>query len=219
MPTVSELQQQLPLDSRIKPWPSVGLTDAYLIAKEIVIAAGYSDEIRWQESVRLEDVTESDFLAEHGYVALCSGMRQAVVRRKFPGIAEAFEQWPSAQFVVAHADACRERALAQFNHRGKIGAMIAAATIVVSEGFSRLKPLIAENALAQLRRFPYIGPVTVYHLAKNLGASVAKPDRHLVRIAEATGYDDVQTLCMRLSEECGDPVPVVDIVLWRFATL
>ena len=48
---------------------------------------------------------------------------------------------------------------------------------------------------------------------------VAKPDRHLVRIAEGVGYDSPQQLCDVVSEIVGDPVSVVDIVTWRYATL
>ena len=47
----------------------------------------------------------------------------------------------------------------------------------------------------------------------------AKPDRHLVRIAGALGARSVDHLCRPLAEFSGDPVSVVDLVLWRFATL
>ena len=36
----------------------------YMDAKEVVVAAGFADEIDWQEGVTLEDVTESMFLRE-----------------------------------------------------------------------------------------------------------------------------------------------------------
>jgi hypothetical protein len=70
-----------------------------------------------------------------------------------------------------------------------------------------------------LRSLPYIGPVTWRHLAKNLGAPVAKADRHLVRLAAATGRRDVDGMCAEISDWVGEPVAVVDIVLWRWAVL
>ena len=90
---------------------------------------------------------------------------------------------------------------------------------VANTGFEALKIRIANNPLEVLQEYPYIGPVTSYHLAKNLGFSLAKPDRHLNRIAQTIGYSDVQSLCNDISSESGDSIPVVDIVLWRYATL
>ena len=70
-----------------------------------------------------------------------------------------------------------------------------------------------------LKSLPYIGPVTCYHLAKNIGLQVAKPDRHLTRLANHTGYNDVQLFCEDISRQTGDSIPAVDIVLWRFASI
>ena len=66
-----------------------------------------------------------------------------------------------------------------------------------------------------LRALPYIGPVTWRHLAKNLGARVAKADRHLVRPAAATDRPNVDTLCDEIPGWLGKPVAVVDVVLRR----
>jgi len=195
------------------------LRSAYATAKRAVIEAGYGPEIDWQRSLNFKDVTESDLLREHAWVVLSCGMRESVVRRKFPAISGCFENWESAEMIATRACLCRQRALAHFNHPGKIDAMIRAAETIASEGFGRLKALIARSPLRELRRLGYIGPVTVYHLAKNLGLPVCKPDRHLVRLAEAVGRGDVQALCADVSDQSGDPIPVVDIVLWRFATL
>jgi hypothetical protein len=44
-------------------------------------------------------------------------------------------------------------------------------------------------------------------------------DRHLTRLASHAGYNDVQLFYRDISSQTGDSVPVVDIVLWRFATI
>lgn len=67
--------------------------------------------------------------------------------------------------------------------------------------------------------FPYIGPITYFHLAKNIGVHVAKPDRHLSRLVKELNISSVQTLCSYIGERTGDTIPVVDIVLWRYATI
>jgi hypothetical protein len=75
---------------------------------------------------------------------------------------------------------------------------------------------IKADALSILETLPFIGSITKFHLAKNLGLEVAKPDRHLVRLADRFGYKDVQTMCRDIFEFCGDKIAVADLVLWRF---
>ncbi|ALA59352.1 hypothetical protein NITMOv2_2947 [Nitrospira moscoviensis] len=70
-----------------------------------------------------------------------------------------------------------------------------------------------------LQTLPYIGSITAFHLAKNLGLPVVKPDRHLQRIATVAGFSSPQELCQLISDHLGEPVQVVDVVLWRYATL
>jgi hypothetical protein len=74
--------------------------------------------------------------------------------------------------------------------------------------------LAAADKLAFLEALPWIGGITKYHLAKNFGADVAKPDVHLQRLADREGCT-VQALCERLASEQGLRVAAVDTVLWR----
>ena len=195
------------------------LASAYVKAKTKVLAAGYGDEIIWQRNLRGEDVTEHGFLKECAWVILSSGMRESVVRKKFPDISEAFFNWSSAEEIVWHHERCVSSALVFFRHERKIEAIAQCARIVHAKGFGTLREELALNPIAVLQKFPYMGPATSYHAAKNIGFSVAKPDRHLCRIAELSGYQDPSDLCKALAEYIGDPIAVVDVVLWRFATL
>ncbi|WCT74545.1 hypothetical protein PQ455_04755 [Sphingomonas naphthae] len=61
---------------------------------------------------------------------------------------------------------------------------------------------------------PFIGEITRYHLAKDLGLDVAKPDIHLARLARAEGVT-AQELCLRHAHEAGCRVSTVDTILWR----
>ena len=67
------------------------------------------------------------------------------------------------------------------------------------------------------KKLPYIGPVTRYHAARNLGLDVAKPDRLMERIAKKT-REKVQPLCERLAKASGDRVGTVDAVFWYAAS-
>ncbi len=195
------------------------IVENYCFIKNIIIAAGYKDEITWQENIKLDDISESDFLRESAWVVLSSGMRESVVRNKFRDLSRIFYNWESANKIVIHSFACKLEALTVFNHQPKVDAIVSIASIVDSYGFSRYKSLIQEDSMENLMMLPFIGPATAFHLAKNIGIDVVKPDRHLVRYAQASGYETPRDMCAAISDITGDRLSVVDLVLWRFATI
>ncbi len=195
------------------------IISAYQNAKETVIRAGFRNEISWQESVNFADVTEPDFLREHAWVTLSAGMRERVIRNLFQAISSSFCDFKSAGIIMENESRCRYLALKHFNNPRKIDAIVLMAQKISYMGFNNFKESLYLDPLEMLRSLPYIGPVTCYHLAKNIGLQVAKPDRHLTRLANHAGYNDVQLFCEDISLKTGDSVPVVDIVLWRFASI
>jgi len=110
-------------------------------------------------------------------------------------------------------------ALAVFASPRKIDAILEIVAHVHARGFRQVKTDISVKGVDYLRQLPFMGPATSFHLAKNLGLDVVKPDRHLVRIAEATGHSTPDELCQEIAREVGDRVAVVDLVLWRYANL
>lgn len=199
--------------------PTEKLVSAYLKAKLNILTSGYASEIIWQRTLRIEELTETDFLRECAWVILSSGMRESVVRRKFFNISEAFLNWDSAKKIVTHRDQCIRSALTHFQSEKKINAIAQCAHILFVKGFEAIRDEITRDPITALQQFPYIGPTTSYHVAKNIGLPFAKPDRHLCRLAMLSGYDRPSDLCIAIAKYIGDPVPVVDMVLWRFATL
>jgi hypothetical protein len=77
------------------------------------------------------------------------------------------------------------------------------------------------NLLVAPGELGYIGPSTRYHLARNIGADVAKPDRYMLTRAREIGYPEtnagVQSLARRISKLTGERVGVIDVVFWRDA--
>ncbi|MFB3921989.1 MAG: hypothetical protein ACE145_09715 [Terriglobia bacterium] len=198
--------------------PIPTLASAYIKAKLNVLASGYGSEIVWQKGVRIEALTETDLLRECAWVILSAGMREAVVRKKFPYVGQAFCDWTSAREIVRNRDQCIRSALVYFRNERKMEAIACTAQIISTKGFTALREEISNDPLVALQQFPYIGPVTSYHMAKNIGLAYAKPDRHLCRLATLAGYERAADLCSAISDYIGDPVSVVDIVLWRYAT-
>ncbi len=198
---------------------SAALLDVYLSAKEAVVARGFAWEIDWQAERRLDRIGESEFLRESAWTVLSTGFREAVVRRLFGPICEAFLGMRSAAAIQANRARCRRDALKVFNNSRKVTAILEIASIVEDMGFERVRRQIELDGVRFLQTLPYIGSITAFHLAKNLGLPVVKPDRHLRRIAAAAGFSSPLELCQLISDQLGEPLQVVDIVLWRYATL
>jgi hypothetical protein len=98
-----------------------------------------------------------------------------------------------------------------FKHPGKAGAIDA---IWREREDLHRQYLDAEDKVEFCGRLPWIGGITKYHLAKNFGAQLAKPDVHLQRLADLHG-ETAQGLCERLAQASGYKVATVDLILWR----
>jgi hypothetical protein len=174
--------------------------DTYLAVKEKIINAGYANEIEWAENLKLCDNAD-DFFCQYMWVILNSGMKNQVARSIEEKIYQAWEAQQKAGYV--------------FGHKGK-----AAAIEQVKEyrGFYFSEYLRAENKIEFLKTLPWIGDITKYHLAKNLGHDCCKPDRHLMRIARASETTPDE-LCKSLSASTGDKIATIDSILWRAGNL
>jgi hypothetical protein len=176
----------------------------------------YRLELEWQRTVKLDDFTETDLLREAAWVVLCSGFRETIIRRIFGHISLCFCDWESAEAIVSAAPLCKATARASFRNVAKLDAIVQIASLINVTGFFEFKAIVLRNPIEELQRLPFIGPTTSWHLAKNLGMDVAKPDRHLVRVASELGFADAQDICLAISNSVGEPLKVVDLILWRY---
>lgn len=166
-------------------------------AKEYCISKGYEWEINSKRDISFENIKSEDFLWKYIFVVISSGMKNQVAEKIFNKFRNTLN-------------------LNDIGHEGKRKA-IATAMEKYSDWFSELQK--SEDKLTFLDTLPFIGKITKYHLARNLGIDVAKPDRHLVRLAKRFGYDDVQKMCKEISDKTGERIGVVDEILWRYSNL
>lgn len=154
------------------------------------------EDLDWAEAIQPPGDAD-EFARNVLFVIANSGMKAAVAARIFARCMEALHRGLDAGAV--------------FGHAGKAAAMskVWAQRQVLFEGYQA-----AVDKMQFLRALPFIGPITVLHLAKNFGVSVAKPDLHLVRLAQRDG-STVQQLCERLALETGYKVATIDTILWR----
>jgi hypothetical protein len=159
--------------------------------------AGFADEdIEWSENAGPPDDAE-DFALEAIFVICNSGMKNTVARRIFEKVKAALQVGQSARTV--------------FGHSGKVGAID---RVWAERDQLFVAYTAATDKVAFCETIPWIGGITKYHLAKNFGAQVAKPDVHLQRLADLHGVS-AQALCERLAKATGYKVATVDLLLWR----
>lgn len=154
------------------------------------------DDIEWAESRSLP-ASAVDFAEEVIFVICNSGMKHTVAVGIY-------------QRVIGQIRA-GEPVSNVFRHAGK-----AAAIETIWAGRENLFAgyIAAEDKVSFARSIPWIGSITAYHVVKNFGAQVAKPDVHLQRLADREGCT-AQQLCERLSAETAYKVATVDTILWR----
>lgn len=193
------------------------LVKAYLTAKRHVVDGGFDHEVAWQFQTAWAPINPGLFVREAAWVVLSAGMSEAVVRRVFPALEDVCHGFDPER-IAANQTTVRARCLGVFAHERKIDAILHIARTARALGDARLVQAL-QDPEPFLRSLPYIGPVTWRHLAKNIGMPVAKADRHMVRFAAAAGRESVDRLCAEISEWLGEPVAVVDVVLWRWSVL
>jgi len=164
---------------------------------EALRAAGWADDdIKWSENVKPPTDPEA-FAKEVIWVLCCSGMRFTVARLIEGRVLAAIKAGVPVNSV--------------FGHPGKAQAM---QNIWDNRHAWFWRYEDAKDKVAFFETLPWIGKITKYHLAKNFGIDVAKPDVHLERLAKREGVT-CQELCERLARESGHKVRTVDLVLWR----
>ncbi len=195
------------------------LAKVYFIVKNYVIQKGFADEIDWQEHVDITNLNSQTFLKEYSWVVLATGLSDKVVSKIFPKINIILKSWSNLEYIACNYSFLEEALLKVFNNKLKIKAILNTSLIVYSSGFENIKIQIQKKGLLYLKTFKFIGDATCYHLAKNIGLSFAKPDRHLIRITNRIGFDSPNALCKLISDYVSEKIQVVDLVLWRYATL
>lgn len=173
----------------------------YAELRSAVAEAGYASEIDWAQSVKAP-ATAEDFVGEVIWVILCSGMKEQVARIIQERVWAAINSGKPVKGNVL----------------GKSGK--AAAIDTIWRGRERFFRAFqqANNKVDFARSIPWIGDITKWHLAKNLGVDCAKPDVHLERVA-AHYRTTTAALCSALATASGDRVATVDLVIWRSCNL
>jgi 3-methyladenine DNA glycosylase Tag len=175
----------------------------------------YPSELEWAEGTGKETfkkLTARSFLADYCWVIYASGFEVSTIEAVFPQLERAFKDFELDRLARMRSLA---PVLAVFNNERKANCFLKGSKEIAEEGFPNFKKRLKAQGICVLEALPGIGPVTKYHLAKNIGlVDEAKPDIWLVRAAEACNTT-VNELVAFLSEQYRMSRHVVDVVLWR----
>lgn len=170
---------------------------------------------QWR-SERPEDRTDRDLLAEYGWVVVSCGMTAHVTSKLWPRLGAAFREWDPARVAASPVDV-RIEALGVLKHPRKIDAILDMAESLAREPgqMARLAARPVSEVLAWLQTLPWVGPTSRYHLARNLGWQVVVQTGPVPRLAaflEMTADE----LVAATAAEVGEPLRLVDLVLWNW---
>lgn len=162
----------------------------------VLRARGYGETITWSENV-IPPADARAFAREAIYVICNSGMNFKTANGIYWRCVRALRRGQSSS--------------EEFGHKGKTKAIdhIWRHRQILFAGFR-----IAENKVAYCHTLPFIGQITKYHLAKNLGVDTIKPDVHLMRLAVRERGSAI-ALCERLAFLTGYKLSTIDSILWR----
>ncbi len=179
----------------------MNILEYYQEAKGYVLTHGHKDEVDCCKNREpVEYCTAATFFFEYVYVVLNAGMKEQIARK----IYEKF---------------CKDLDPNVIGHVGKRTAIRAALEnytnwfeVIKSAGNDEMK-------IERLKDLPWIGDITKYHLARNIGIDCVKPDRHLLRLAEQFNFSSPLYMCLEIQKQTGARLGVIDVVLWRYCNL
>jgi hypothetical protein len=227
---------------RIEEWidlhPPVDSIDAYFLHSLLMCEDCYPDTLSHYRTLRLNaasaySVEPSFFLREYVWIVFASGFNTRILSERIDELLACYHdvmldmtddqidgdfewRWKRVEKVIANRrkhdsirDVVKLMAQAWREKDGRGGWWLA-----FFERIRRFKDGLPEPNWEGIEALPGIGPITKYHVARNVGFDVIKPDRHLVRLAERFEFDSPELMCSYLSGLYDERIGVVDLVLF-----
>lgn len=219
-----EIHKDIKLDNKFH----LSLTDNYLdfFSKALEFTKEYySEDMNRISSTIFSEITPEHFFREYIWCVYTSGFNAKIVSKLFPALLEVYSPLEGV-FARGKTDVnagdLRVQALAIVNNVRKVQSIIDTAfqggSEIKTSGWVLYRDLKLSSP-EKLEKLAYIGPITRYHLARNIGLlNHVKPDLHLVRMAKNWNFDNPISLCKSIQKEFDLPLGIIDLVLWYAAS-
>jgi hypothetical protein len=177
-------------------------------ARRFLIDSGYEPEIDYVQGRFFKDIDVVSLCWETTFVILASsGLKEQIVRKNFERFRDTFVRDGEDEFATIANKRQREAIRHIWENPGVI--------------LRTLRDLPGDiERIEYLDTLPQIGPISRYHLARNLGIDCIKPDIWLKRLAEAFDYSSPDEMCRDIQQSRPEfRVGTIDVILWRYCNL
>lgn len=182
----------------------------------------YSDEIIRIWSTNFSEISEEKFFHEYIWSVHTTGFSAKAVSKFFPRLIEAYKINDLRSLATESDDETLSRVLKVCNNKQKTLAVKKTSQIILksvdSIGWDEYRNA-SLNSPESLTKLPYVGKITCFHLARNIGLlDYVKPDLHLIRMCNHWGFINCTEMCQSMSHNEGMPLGIVDLILWYAAS-
>lgn len=183
---------------------------------EAFVTKNFPEDIEWSRkalSLANSVITKQHFYGEYVFGVFVAGFRYSVVKSKMEDIRRAYFDF-KPDIVEENAYWVKDDMMKILANERKIDATIKGAKMINKIDNWRDFLDEARSNIYKLEELPYVGPVTKYQIARNIGINIIKPDIHLVRLANCYKMD-VFDMCRKIADETGRSLHMVDTIIWR----
>lgn len=186
----------------------------------------YLKELNNYISLDFNKVSPDHFFSEYVWVVHATGFSAKAVGKMMPKLSSAYGSYDV--LCKKTETELYESVLPVCNNPSKAKSIWSMAKIMQAEISTNSWEKFRDNKLSKpelLQKLPYIGKITCFHLARNIGIlDSVKPDLHLVRMAKHWNFTDCNQMCIYLQEKHLEKsgkkleLGIIDLILWYSAS-
>jgi len=161
-----------------------------------------------------QDFTAATFWQEYIWCVYTAGFNAKVITKQFPKLMAAYGPPPVGEYGPGPL-VCWQNIMKVNANRRRYRSVIQCRGWLAEHGWPDFRRRYLQY-VDDMEKLPGIGPVTKYHLARNLGFDVVKPDLHLERLRKWYGFTSSLQMCEMLQEMFNERLGAVDFILWAY---
>lgn len=181
----------------------------------------YREDMQRISTTSFKNLTPEVFFREYIWVVYTSGFNAKIVSKHFPALQDIYS--PLLKTLKNNDTTVNSidigiAALGIINNKRKVKSVISFAFDAGKEiariGWEEYKNTKL-NSPENLQTLPFIGSITRFHLARNIGhLDFVKPDKHLERAAAHYRFATPLEMCEEIKKHFDMKLGLIDLVLW-----
>lgn len=193
--------------------PPIDSFYGYWKCAEEFAVKNYYNILQKYNNLKPEHMSVDNFFIEYIWCVYVSGFNSKVVYKKFSELIKVYnpwykrynneEIWNGVEKIIAN--------------KRKFEAIMKTNRLLKDNSWLTFKKHYLSN-IDCIRKLPYMGAITSYHLARNIGLDAIKPDLHLTRLSKHFKFKDPYDMCNKIAMETEWRLGVIDLILFYTAS-